>query len=175
MSDTFIDDIVSNIINAAIAAAEGEGQDAAALQHEMQIMVHATRTCKNIPVSCTAFSLHPHFQRSLRLICSQDFEDNQDELPNNFHSNEPEDSDFDDGSEPWYGNDVDRAEYYGIDDGPPSPGPPSPALTQCLYDEDDSSTESELALDIKRVFNPMYYERKRKREEMENGEDEDDA
>jgi hypothetical protein len=73
MSDTFIDDIVRNIINAAIAAAEAEGQDAAALQHEMQIMVQATRTCKNIPASCTAFSLHPHFQRSLRLICSQDF------------------------------------------------------------------------------------------------------
>ena len=121
------------------------------------------------------FSLHPHFQRSLRLICSQDFEDNQDELPNNFHSDEPEDSDFDDGSEPWYGNDVDRAEYYGVDDGPPSPGPPSPALTQCFYDEDDSSTESELAAEIKRVFSPMYYERKRKREEMENGEDDDDA
>ena len=27
----------------------------------------------------------------------------------------------------------------------------------------------------KRVFSPMYYERKRKREEMENGEDDDDA
>ena len=26
-----------------------------------------------------------------------------------------------------------------------------------------------------RVFSPMYYERKRKREEMENGEDYDDA
>ena len=39
-----------------------------------------------------------------------------------FHSAEPEDSNFDDGSEPWYGNEhVDRAEYYGIDDGPPSP------------------------------------------------------
>ena len=41
MSDTFIDDFVSNTINAAIAAAigsEGEGQDAAR-QHEMQIMV----------------------------------------------------------------------------------------------------------------------------------------
>ena len=30
-------------------------------------------------------------------------------------------------------------------------------------------------LDIKRVFSPMYYERKRKRDEMENGEDDDDA
>ena len=57
----------------------------------------------------------------------------------------------------------------------PSLGPPSPALTQCFYDEDDSSTESELAAEIKRVFSPMYYERKRKREEMENGEDYDDA
>ena len=44
-------------------------------------------------------------------------------------------------------------------------------LTQCLYyDEDDSMTESELELDIKRVFSPMYYERKRKRDEMENGD-----
>ena len=50
-------------------------------------------------------------------------------------------------------------------------GPPSPVLTQCLhYDEDDSMTESELELDIKRVFSPMYYERKRKRDEMENGD-----
>jgi hypothetical protein len=130
-------------------------------------------TCKTYPH--LAFSQHLHFPRSLRLICSQDFEDNQDELPNNFHSDEPEDSDFDDGSEPWYGNDVDRAEYYGIDDGPPSRGPPSPALTQCFYVGDDSSTESELAAEIKRVFSPMYYERKRKREEMENGEDYDDA
>ena len=64
----------------------------------------------------------------------------------------------------------DRAEYYGIDD-----GPPSPALTQCFYDEDDSMTESELELDIKRVFSPMYYERKRKRDEMENDEDDNDA
>jgi hypothetical protein len=31
-------------------------------------------------------------------------------------------------------------------------------------------TESELELDIKRVFSPMYYERKRKRDEMENGD-----
>ena len=100
---------------------------------------------------------------------AQDFVDNQDELPNNFQS-EAEDANFDDGSEPWYGNDVDRAEYYGIDD-----GPPSPALTQCFYDEDDSSTESEIAAEIKCVFSPMYYERKRKRDEMENGEDNDDA
>ena len=34
--------------------------------------------------------------------------------------------------------------------------------------------ESELAADIKRVFNPMYYERKRKRDGMENGEHCDD-
>ena len=69
-----------------------------------------------------------------------------------------EDSDVDDGSEPWYGNDVDRAEYYGIDNGPPSRCP-----TQYFAEEDHlSSTESELDADIKRVFNPMYYERKRK-------------
>ena len=98
----------------------------------------------------------------MRLICSQDFADNQDELPNNFHS-EAEDEDFNDGSEPWYGNDVDRAEYYGSDAGPPSPCP-----TQFFYDEEESETESELAADIKRVFNPMYYERKRKRDEIEN-------
>ena len=52
MSGTFIDDMVSNCINAAIAAAidiEGEGQDAAALQHEMQIMVHRERSTKYIP------------------------------------------------------------------------------------------------------------------------------
>jgi hypothetical protein len=58
MSGTFIDDIVSSMINAAIAAAhgsEGEGQDAAALQHEMQIMVHATRSTKYTRM------LHPHF------------------------------------------------------------------------------------------------------------------
>ena len=103
-----------------------------------------------------------------RSLFGQDLADNQDELPNNFQSDE--DPDFDDGSEPWYGNDVDRAEYYGIDD-----GPPSPASTQCFYDEDDSSTESELAAEIKRVFSPMYYERKRKRDEMENSEDADDA
>ena len=35
----------------------------------------------------------------------------QIEIEKNFHSDEPEDSDFDDGSEPWYGNNVDRAEY----------------------------------------------------------------
>jgi hypothetical protein len=75
-----------------------------------------------------------------------------------------------DESEPWYGNDVDGGEYYGIDD-----GPPSPALTQCFYVGDDSSTESELDAEIKRVFSPMYYERKRKRDEMENSEDADDA
>ena len=103
-----------------------------------------------------------------RSLFGQDFADNQDELPNNFQSDE--DSDFDDGSEPWYGNDVDRAEYYGIDAGPPSPCP-----TQYFAEEDDSSTESELAAEIKRVFSPMYYERKRKRDEMENGEDDDDA
>ena len=57
-----------------------------------------------------------------------------------------EDSDVDNGSEPWYGNDVDRAEYYGIDNGPPSPCP-----TQYFADEDYlSSTESELDADIKR-------------------------
>jgi hypothetical protein len=58
MSGTFIDDMVSNCINAAIAAAidiEGKGQDAAALQHEMQIMVHATRSSKYTRI------LHPHF------------------------------------------------------------------------------------------------------------------
>ena len=47
--------------------------------------------------------------------------------------------------------------------------------TQSFYDEDDSSTESELAAEIKRVFSPMYYERKRKRDEMENDEDDNDA
>ena len=53
---------------------------------------------------------------------------------------------------------------------------PSPASTQDMYGhEDDSSTESELAAEIKRVFSPMYYERKRKRDEMENGEEDDDA
>ena len=45
---------------------------------------------------------------------------------------------------------------------------PSPASTQDMYGhEDDSSTESELAAEIKRVFSPMYsYERKRKWDEM---------
>ena len=50
--------------------------------------------------------------------------------------------------EPWYGNDVDGGEFY-------------------------DSTESEV--DVKDVFNDAYYERKRKRDEMENGEDDDDA
>ena len=39
----------------------------------------------------------------------------------------------------------------------------------------DSMTERELEFDIKRVFSPMYYERKRKRDEMENDEDDSDA
>jgi hypothetical protein len=99
-------------------------------------------------------------------ICTQDLSP-QDELPNNWDQEEEQDLDE---SEPWYGNDVDRAEYYEMDD-----GPPSPALTQCFYAEDDSMTESELELDIKRVFSPMYYERKRKRGEIEKGEDDDDA
>ena len=78
-------------------------------------------------------------------ICTQDLSP-QDELPNNWDQEEEQDLDE---SEPWYGNDVDRAEYYEIDD-----GPQSPVLSQCLYyDEDDSMTESELELDIKRVFN----------------------
>ena len=34
---------------------------------------------------------------------------------------------------------------------------------------------SEIAAEIKRVFSPMYYERKRKRDAMENDEDDDDA
>ena len=46
-------------------------------------------------------------------------------------------------------------------------------MTQCFYDEDDSMTESELELDIKRVFSPMYYERKRKRDEMKKTVTED--
>ena len=44
----------------------------------------------------------------------------QDELPNNW-PDEATDDELDE-SEPWYGNDVDRAEYYGA--------PSSPASTQ---------------------------------------------
>ncbi len=37
------------------------------------------------------------------------------------------------------------------------------------------TSESEIAAEIKRVFSPMYYERKRKRDEEGNGEEDDDA
>ena len=57
---TFIDDFVSNAIDIAIAAigSEGEGQGAAAPQHETQIMVNATRSTYNISMSTRI--LHPH-------------------------------------------------------------------------------------------------------------------
>ena len=77
----------------------------------------------------------------------------QDELPNNWQQEPTDllsvpDEDELDESEPWYGNDVDGGEFYDIS--------PSPASTQDMYGhEDDSSTESELAAEIKRVFSPM--------------------
>jgi hypothetical protein len=132
MSDTFVNDVVINIINVALAAvvcSEGEWKEQA---DAPQVMVrNATHTTNKFLIDAWPFwpflPILGHFAHSLFLLAirslfGQDFADNQDELPNNFQSDE--DPDFDDGSEPWYGNDVDRAEYYGVDDGPPSPGPP---------------------------------------------------
>jgi hypothetical protein len=62
----------------------------------------------------------------------------------------------------------------GTPPGAPRRAPPH-VCSRAPPDEDDSSTESEIAAEIKRVFSPMHYERKRKREEMDNGEDDDEA
>ena len=47
-------------------------------------------------------------------------------------------------------------------------------MRQWLKKRDTSHDRAHMYSDIKRVFSPMYYERKRKRDEMENGEDDAD-
>ena len=137
---SIISNFVAEVISAALTvASEGEGS-------EQQVAQQARRSASykpNIRITGTIFALilrHAEFTQDLSP---------QDELPNNWQQ-EPTELDEDelDESEPWYGNDVDGGEFYDIS--------PSPASTQDMYGhEDDSSTESELAAEIKRVFSPM--------------------